>query len=199
MECNYCDGTAAVRTLTGLSDCPVCDGTGEIPDHWNKRPECKRCNGNGRLKFIDGIGKCHKCDGIGRVPPPKSEDSSVWLIEAGQPYRTHRQLAEFFSTLAGDIFVCDKSCGLGSLECLASFTECSTLRFLTQQPDNKEKSFLPNSLKEFLVAHPNVEIQRYQGSNLHDRYVLSKDRLIILGHGLNSPLTKSSLDEFGLV
>jgi hypothetical protein len=63
-------------------------------------------------------------------------------------------------------------------------SKANSVRFLTQKPDGKEASLLPRAITEFLTEHKQFEFHRYAGTELHDRFVVTSDELILLGHGL---------------
>ncbi|HUX87586.1 MAG TPA: hypothetical protein VMW65_11335, partial [Chloroflexota bacterium] len=69
---------------------------------------------------------------------------------------------------------------------------CSPIRFLTRQPDPNETQTLPRALSEWKREHGDVEFRRHTGRDLHDRFVLSDDELILLGHGLKDVGNKDS-------
>lgn len=60
------------------------------------------------------------------------------------------------------------------------------------KPDSKEKTFIGKSLHDFISEYPHVEVLKAQGAALHDRFILSKDELILLGHGLKDVGGKDS-------
>jgi len=64
--------------------------------------------------------------------------------------------------------------------------------FLTQKPDAGERSFLTRAVTEFQRQYPFVSIRLDQTGTLHDRYILSDNQLILLGHGLKDIGNKDS-------
>lgn len=58
------------------------------------------------------------------------------------------------------------------------------VRFLTAQTRESVRR-LTGPIRDFKQEHPNTEMRVYPNSNeLHDRYVLSRDRMLVVGHGL---------------
>ena len=108
----------------------------------------------------------------------------VFFVESGKPRTAHMQLSALFGSLEGALRVCDPYYGTGSLSRLDLLTHCSTVLFLTSTPDKKERDFLPHLLKEFRQQHNNFEFRSYGQKGLHDRYLLTDDQIILLGHGL---------------
>ena len=71
-------------------------------------------------------------------------------------------------------------------------THYSSIRFLTKKPDKEEKTFIGRQLRDFTSEHPHVEVRKAQGKDLHDRFILTSDELILLGHGLKDVGGKDS-------
>lgn len=114
-------------------------------------------------------------------------------IEAGKPRTAHLEIVPILSSLTGDIRICDPYYGTGSLLRLDAIAS-KPVRFLTHTPDSKEQSTgqLPRALSEFVRQYPNVEFRQYSANNLHDRFVVCNDELILLGHGLKDIGNKDS-------
>ena len=98
--------------------------------------------------------------------------------------------------LSGPVRVCDPYYGTGYLYRLDLLGGCSEVRFLTRSPDRSEVSFLVRALREFDREHSNMHIRRSRSSDLHDRFLLSEDELVLIGHGLKDLGAK---DSFGVV
>lgn len=176
MDCPACFGSGRY----GTGKCEVCNGRAILPDTRLNQPPCNACFGNGRY----GTRKCEVCGGWGRLPPDELQSPQVWYVTAGSTYEAHQGITEIFNTLSGDVCVCDPYYGTGSLARLAELSGCSSVRFLTKNPDSKEKTFLPRSITEFRKSYPQIEFHQYSGNDLHDRFVLTDDEFIILGHGI---------------
>jgi hypothetical protein len=69
---------------------------------------------------------------------------------------------------------------------------CSEVRFLTRHPEKAEASFLDRALREFVSEHPNIHLRRTRSRDVHDRFLLSDDALILVGHGLKDLGAKES-------
>jgi hypothetical protein len=116
--------------------------------------------------------------------PKTSDDPFAVLVEAGTPRTAHLALRDIFKNLAGDLRVCDPYYGMGSLLRLDLLTHCASIKFLTRQPGSGEPPTLQKAFQDWKRQYPIVESRRHNGSDLHDRYVLSDDQLILIGHGL---------------
>ncbi len=185
MLCAYCNGTAHDPERADV--CPVCRGSGKLPDR--NDPLCPFCIGTGHDPHK--ATPCRKCGGSGRLP---SEPTGIEVIfvEAGSKRTAHLKLEELFKELKGELRVCDPYYGTGSLARLDLLTHCKTVRFLTRQADSKERSFIDKNVKEFVSQHPNVELRKASSNNLHDRYILADDEIIMLGNGLKDVGAKDS-------
>ena len=127
---------------------------------------------------------------IGRVP--EKEWLEVVLVESIKPRTAHLQIEEVFKTLTGSVRVCDPHYGAGILYRLAVLQADTDVKVLVQQPDRKERTYLPAALTELTSEHPNVKFRVAATKDLHDRHVLSADSLMILGHGLKDIGKKQS-------
>jgi hypothetical protein len=175
--------------------CPICKGHGELPDDPNRTKLCKPCFGTGISSITGKI--CELCGGYGKLAPVDSNTTPtdaplVFFVKAGTPWTTHLRLHEVFEQLSGEICICDPYYGKGSLLQLDLLQHCSPIRFLTQNPEKNEKQTLQKALQAWESQHGNVEFRRYGGRDLHDRYVLAQDEIILLGHGLKDVGSKDS-------
>jgi hypothetical protein len=189
MECAFCRGSG--RSPFSTVHCPVCSGIGKLPDDPNLTETCAFCSASGRHPYALKI--CDVCKGVGKVPPvASSQDSTVFFIRAGTPRSAYIRLGDLFADLSGEACICDPYYGSGSLARLDLLHHCSPIRFLTQYPDKKETSTLSKLIQEWKTEHGNAEFRRYQEADLHDRFVLTDDELILLGHGLKDIGRKDS-------
>jgi hypothetical protein len=168
--------------------CPLCKGKFELPDERLNQPLCRRCNGNGRENGIL-CRLCTTCGGWGRLPPDVTQGTIpkgllVVYLTAGKPHTAQEELGTVIGTLRGQIRICDPYYGTGTLARLTLLKECQRVLFLTRTPDSKEQSFLSRSLTEFKTEYLNVEFRRYRQNDLHDRFIITDDEMIFLGHGL---------------
>ena len=211
ISCPPCDGTGFAWGIRYDGKCPLCKGERLLPNSRANLPTCHFCNGRGKK---DGIMPqlCPECGGWGNREPSYVSDPNQRLaqlvselgvrqhisedltqseskvqilqINAGRPNSAHMEVAELFGALSGLAMVCDPYYGQGSLARLSEIDSCSSVRVLTSKPDSKEKSFLPKRLEEFTKEYPQFEFRKYKGKELHDRYIVTDDNLILMGHGL---------------
>jgi hypothetical protein len=112
----------------------------------------------------------------------------VVFVKAGTPWTAHQNLQIIFSELDGDIRICDPYFGTASLHKLELLTHCRSIRFLTKQPDKS----IASELRDFISEYPQLEVRKARAPDLHDRFVLTSDELILLGHGLKDVGGKDS-------
>lgn len=188
MLCPFCSGTG--RDPYRIDVCRVCRGKGALPDDRRDNPLCPFCEGTGRDPY--DLIECRKCGGWGRLPGEPTETEVVIFVQAGSPRTAQLRLRDLFRELRGELRVCDPYYGTGSLLRLDLLTHCNKIRFLTRQADSKEQSFVDKALKEFVSQRPNVEFRKASSNNLHDRYILADEEIVILGHGLKDVGAKNS-------
>jgi hypothetical protein len=113
-------------------------------------------------------------------------------FEAGTPRTAHRALGQVFEKLSGEILICDPYYGMGSLLRLDLLTHCAGIKFLTRQQGGGEPLTVQRAFEEWKRQYPIVDFRRYAGNDLHDRFVLADDQLILIGHGLKDLGNKDS-------
>jgi hypothetical protein len=116
---------------------------------------------------------------------------NVLFIQANTPRTARKQLAEYLSKFDGIIKICDPYYGARSLDVLENIPKKCQVRFLTAKT-NENASTISRGIKDFVAEHPRTEIRVYSGGDLHDRYILKSDSLLIVGHGIKDIGNKDS-------
>ncbi len=117
-------------------------------------------------------------------PLLKGESLSVVRIEGGHPRTARITLGEILSTLTGVIRICDPYYGVRTLDTLDYISKANEVRFLTAKTNEPSRK-IHGAVHDFKKERPKVEFRIAANiHDLHDRYVISKDQLLILGHGL---------------
>jgi hypothetical protein len=117
---------------------------------------------------------------------------NVSYVEGGKPRTARKMLADIFETLSGDIRVCDPYYGLRTLDALEMIPASCSVKFLTAQTTEKPIK-LAGAITDFKRERPRIELRIYPDpKSLHDRYVLSSNLLLILGHGIKDIGNKES-------
>lgn len=117
---------------------------------------------------------------------------SVIFIESGKPRTAKKRFEEIARKLTGDLLICDPFYGVKTLDILEKINPECDIRFLTSRTNENINKFKV-ALKDFRKEKPNLEIRIYtKFDELHDRYIISADSVIIIGHGLKDLGNKES-------
>ncbi|MEE8113217.1 MAG: hypothetical protein V3T23_02570 [Nitrososphaerales archaeon] len=109
---------------------------------------------------------------------------SVVRIDGTQPRTDRLRLGEVLSQLRGVIRICDPYYGVRTLDSLDYISATGRVHFLTAQT-TEEGRRLRGAMRDFARERPNVDFRKVvRPSLLHDRYVVTNNQLLILGHGL---------------
>ncbi|MGA2504022.1 MAG: hypothetical protein ABSG01_08015 [Anaerolineales bacterium] len=108
---------------------------------------------------------------------------SVLYIEGGKPFTTRKKLEEIIHDLKGDICICDTYLGERSFDIISSLPKECKLKFLTSHLSGDPEK-IRRVQKDFLIEHPKSEFRLYQKQDLHDRYIVTNNNLLIIGHGI---------------
>ncbi len=130
-----------------------------------------------------------------------SKESHLQLhyFEPGKPYKNKSVLREkVFPLLSGQLKIVDPYCGIRTLDLVknARTQKVQLLTRLSSLNNKKKQEEFIREFAEFKIEHPDVEIRDWTKSELHDRYILSKSSLVILGQSIKDLGTKES---FGVI
>jgi len=127
----------------------------------------------------------------------RDEPLNIVYIQPNKPRTATKNLESLIKSIPKDILlICDPYYGLRTLEVLESFAKYhKEIKFLTARIGNGEKSATLNRAvsdckKEY---GKKIEIKLLSGNDLHDRYIIAKDRFFIIGHGIKDLGSKESL------
>ncbi len=105
-------------------------------------------------------------------------------VEAGKPRTARRHLAALLEPLSGDVRISDPYYGVRTLDSLSLLKSASSVRFLSART-NEKAADVNRAIQDFIRENPRVELRLASDpSSMHDRYVLTDDMLILVGHGL---------------
>lgn len=124
----------------------------------------------------------------------KKELVEVFYFEPDRKYSTKRMLSKIIlEELEGELKIVDPYCGERTLDILKDL-QSQNVKFLTrlQNLRERERNSFIRELQDFKSEYPSVEFREYPLTDIHDRYVLSKNSLIILGHSLKDLGSKES-------
>jgi hypothetical protein len=117
----------------------------------------------------------------------------IFYFEPGKPYSNKRIVSkEILNTLKGELKIVDPYCDAKTLDILKEVKN-ATIKFLSRTDNLKDKKarFL-RQLQDFKAEHSHVEVRDYPYDDIHDRYILSSDGLILLGHSIKDLGNKES-------
>lgn len=118
----------------------------------------------------------------------------IYYFEPGRRYSSKRVLRErILDELEGEIKIVDPYCDSGTLDILSK-KKSKNIKFLTRIENLREsmKQRFLNDLKDFKLEYDDVEFRSYSKTEIHDRYILSDEKLVILGYSLKDLGAKES-------
>ena len=116
----------------------------------------------------------------------------VVRIAGDRPRSTRMMLSGLLDNLRGLVRICDPYYGQRTLDALDSIPQSCKVRFLTART-NEQGRKLTNAIRDFGHERPEIDFRlAVPASDLHDRYVLTTDRLLIIGHGIKDIGAKES-------
>jgi hypothetical protein len=115
------------------------------------------------------------------------------IVDGTKPWSDrHLTLPEIAAELKGHIRVVDKFYGLGSLAILHYFKHGTPLQFLTGKTQESHPIF-QRELRDFRREVPSLEVRLFPDhTELHDRYIITENTAIIVGHGIKDIGNKES-------
>jgi hypothetical protein len=117
----------------------------------------------------------------------------IFYFEPGKPYSNKRVLSkDILSTIKGESRIVDPYCNIKTLD-IVKEVKSTKLRFLvrTENLRDKKARFI-QQLRDFKIEYPHIELRDYPHDDIHDRYIISSDGLIILGHSIKDLGNKES-------
>jgi len=114
------------------------------------------------------------------------EQVEIFYFEPGNCYSSKRILSnDLLGKIEGDLGIVDPYCGTRTLDVLKG-VEGKKIRIITQLNKLRalQKSSFLRELADFKTEYNHVEFRDYPLNDIHDRYVVSSDSLVILGHSI---------------
>lgn len=124
----------------------------------------------------------------------KQGSVEIFYFEPGQKFSTKRMLSRgILEGLQGKLRIVDPYCGVRTLDILRDVKD-KTIEFLTrvENLNEKERGRFLRELQDFKAEYPMMEFGNYPNTDIHDRYVISENFLVILGHSLKDLGSKES-------
>jgi len=115
------------------------------------------------------------------------------IVEGTKPWTDrHVTLPEIAKELKGRISVVDKFYGSGTLSILSYLKHGSPLQLLTGKTNENPAAF-SRELTDFKKEVSALQIRKYSAhQELHDRYIIADNAVIIVGHGIKDIGNKES-------
>lgn len=110
--------------------------------------------------------------------------TEVCYFEPGQKYTNKKILSEkVLTSLTGELRIVDPYCGKRTLDMLTN-TNGHKIKMLTNLNTlrNKKNTFI-REYRDFVTEYSHIEIRDYQG-DIHDRYIISADSLVLIGYSI---------------
>lgn len=117
----------------------------------------------------------------------------VCVADGNKPWSDrHLTFADLAAELKGRICVLDKFYGVATLGILHHFKNAKVIHFLTAKT-NESTAVFKKELEIFKKEFPALEVRIYPNQHeLHDRYILTQNAVLIVGHGIKDLGTKES-------
>lgn len=124
----------------------------------------------------------------------KEGSVEVFYFEPDKRYTSKRILSKnILNNLKGELRIVDPYCGERTLDILSNVKN-RLVKLLTRVKNLKEKErnrFL-RELQDFKSEHLEIEFRNYPHKDIHDRYIISSELLVILGHSIKDLGAKES-------
>lgn len=136
-------------------------------------------NGKETVYKIMKTGKDHLNDisGEGKTP--------IYKIGGQTPYSDKQYLVDVVEKSSGEIKIVDPYYGTNSLKMLGKLDFGRPVKLLTGRLSGVSQTTFSQELQDFKTEHTSIEIAVYPNtSELHDRYIITNDSVIFLGHGI---------------
>lgn len=106
-------------------------------------------------------------------------------INSGTPYTSKNQFTEeIISLLSGDIKICDPYIGPRLIDILAKGKKGNNVLILTNNIEDKPIGSFKRALDDLNKEGFKISVRVYNGSELHDRYIIDSNGMWIVGHSL---------------
>lgn len=118
----------------------------------------------------------------------------VFYFEPNKRYSTKRLLSkDILNILNGELRIVDPYCGVRTLDILKDALN-KTIKFLTKIENlkDRDRNQFFRELQDFKSENSHIELRNYPHTDIHDRYIISSDSLILLGHSIKDLGAKES-------
>lgn len=120
------------------------------------------------------------------------EKITVVRVEKNQPRSARIKLGDILKGLNGAVKICDPYYGVRTLDLLDNIPANIKVQFLTSKTNESGRK-LEGAMKDFKKECPNIEFRiAKEDAGLHDRFVITNNLILILGHGFKDVGGKES-------
>lgn len=124
----------------------------------------------------------------------KEGSIKVFYFEPDKRYTSKRLLAKnILDDLKGELRIVDPYCGERTLDILSNIKN-RVVKFLTRVENlrERERNCFSRELQDFKSEHLEIKFRNYPHKDIHDRYIISSERLVILGQSIKDLGAKES-------
>ena len=133
--------------------------------------------------------------GIDYLKSNEKSDVRLYLFLPGTNFTSRNVLAnDILSEFDGNIKVVDPYCGDETLDLLSSY-ENGNIMFLTSLSclhNKKKEEKIKRSILRLKKQFKHVAVKDYQEYDIHDRYILSESKMVLLGQSIKNIGNKES-------
>lgn len=119
---------------------------------------------------------------------------NAFYFEPDTRYTAKRLLKnQVFSGLTGSLKIVDPYCSERTLDVLANLKD-RPMRVLTRLENlrDRDKTKFVREVADFKTENPNIEFRNYPNADIHDRYIISEDKVTLIGHSIKDLGAKES-------
>jgi len=148
-------------------------------------------------RYTEDKGTCFEIMRLGKdhlLSQVREGSVNVFYFEPGRRYTSKRLLSKkILDNLVGELRIVDPYPGQRALDVLGDLKN-KGVKFLTRVENLRqaERNRFSHDLQDFRSENPEVEFRNYPHADIHDRYIISSDVLVILGHSIKDLGAKES-------
>lgn len=134
------------------------------------------------------------------ISNPQSIEDVLFFTGKDSWTDPNKNFPKVIELLKGDLCIVDPFYGNGTFYVLEKFGKTRKIKFLSCKLGDEEQQNVTKfeiNLKRFKKEFKNIEIRKYgKHYELHDRYIIADNALIIVGHGIKDLADKESFVVF---
>jgi len=134
------------------------------------------------------------------LPPAFSENETLFITGTNAWTDSNENLPKIINALKGTLCVVDQFYGNGTFSTLAKFGKKRIVKFLSAKLGDEEQQNITDfniNLKKFKSQFKNIKLKKYNKFwELHDRYIIADNALLVIGYGIKDFGNKESFVVF---